>query len=535
MDYIKLAEAVSWPIAIVVMSIAAVSVTSMIVRKRGTFGLKFKDWFSLEANAHAQSPEPTPNPPSHLSSNGNVATNVTVNLENAGDSNHDIVQEEQSSSLLGFLDAKSLDSLDSEFSAWRSSSNDADLEFWHTVYIERRRRFGAQNTAKQLHDLAADNPSWTSPLTSLLRRAVEEHDGQAVDQLIVKIMSRLEVTRNRSEALRSVSYAYFEMISPERALSFFQSQVANGATPSDKAIILSAIATNYKSVGNTFGYQLFTEMSLLRDAASDSTRFYLSYSYSNSESFWALATSRYMSIGLGSDQYRWALNNLGVMFSGLNDALSIDYYAQSADMGTPLAKSNAARRMINDGHIFFGEKLLDSIDDQGDAAEHIASTRATALGRRRAMGKEADTITAYATSENRRYLSAVAKALRFAETGGHPARGRYASPDGQIMAYLDTVGLACRVTIGVLTFEGLVQASGAGYGGELTIPGQGVLGGSRLTIAALLADNNTLSFVVFPSSKSTSHHIRVQDLLLTAEQHDRLPSPETDQAAPEAL
>jgi hypothetical protein len=505
-----------------------VIVTKMIIMKSGKIGLKWKDRFSFEASASqqiAESVTATASPdltgPEAASAGGEGEPDANSGLSLSPVEATESALDSANDSFLRMLRAENVFELDSAFADFTREERDADFDFWTTYYVERKQVMGVGGTSEELDALADANPTWISPLTSLLRKAVEAHDLDRANALIAQLLAR-RTKENSASILPSVLYAYFRMLSPERAVEFYREQSQIGLSSSEKAAMLSGLASNFDNLANVFAYRTLSEMALIADPARKGQSFQLGYSYGDQENMWALAFTRYGDVDTKSDQHTWSINNSGVLLQGIDNRVSIDFYEQAMAAGNALATSNLARLLINAGFLAAGERLLDSIADAQDAAEHIATTRAAALSGRRQMSKRFEEISNFAREETQRYNSVIARALRALDRGEAPINGVFGSTDRSFLVLLDAAGAGCRVTIGTLTYEGVLVSSPIGFDGFLSAKGQGILGG-HLSLSLFIAGSRELVAVTWPNTKSTSDRIRITELPLIEEQITQIP------------
>jgi hypothetical protein len=508
MDVVKFAEATAWPLASVVIALVLLLVIRMIITKSGKMGFSIKDWMKFEADASKQISEKVTVPEPELAK---PAVEVLLPVGESGAEPKAPVADHTDHSIGQMIEATTLADLNRAFDDFKAVVDpETDQDFWTTYYVEKKRELGSSGAAEELRALADANPSWAGPLLSLLRSAIATHDLDAAQSLIQQALARRNKD-NASTILQTVLHAYYRLISPDRALEFYQEMVSMGATSTERTSMLVGLAANLDKSTQTFGYRTATEMSLLVDPGRSGDRFSLAFSYAEDVRTWAPAFILYCDIDAKSEQYAWSLNNRGVLMQSQDKAISIDYYARGMAARNALASSNLARQLINDGYYALGERILDEIKEPEDAAEHIATSRAAALSGRRAMDKRLDAIVDFSRDETRRYNAILARALRSIDRTDPPPKGVFGTVDRSVLVLFDNAGAAFRVTIGTLIFEGVLQNSVLGYSGFLTAKGQGLLG-ATMSVSLYVTGKDEVSVITWPSTQSLTDRIRTSEL-----------------------
>lgn len=524
MDIVKFAEATAGPLAVIIVAVVALLITRMIITKSGKIGMSFRD-FRFEADASDRlvaSPPAAPlteraEPPEAATAGGQVLeqSDGSPQAIPAPPVQHEM--EEFDRPFSRFLSAKSLIDLDAAFEDLKEEESvAADLDFWTTCYVGQKQRIGLSGTFEELEGLANSNPSWIHPVLDLLRAAVEAHDAARASKLIEQALAR-RTPENSSNLLQTILFAHFTLHSPERALRFYQQECAKGLTSSERAALLAALAANLDKDADKFAYRTASEMASVADPGRRAEGFQLAYSYADDPRFWALSYNAYSEVSPKSDRYTWTLNNRGVTLQGIDKTAAIDYYERGVERKNAQSISNLARLLIDDGYIGVGERLLDGIAEPGDAAEHIATTRAAALAARRHLQKRTDEILSFANAEAQRYRAVIGRALRAIDAGVSDQKGLFASEDGAFLVLLDGAGAAVRNVVGTLALEGVLLRSIVGFNGTIHAKGQGLLG-TIVSVSILVTGANELTAVIWSYSKSLTDRIRFVELTRKVEQ-----------------
>lgn len=519
MDVVKFAEAVAWPLASIIIALVFLLVTRMIVTRSGKMGLKIKDWFSMEADTSKQIVEAATIPavaepieaPDTATAGGDVLHTNDGSTASLLPVVVDSPEEKINQPFSRVMGATTLGDLEAAFADFKNEDGvEKDIDFWTSFFVERKKILGIAGTSDELEALANANPSWIYPSLDLLRAAVEAHDTDRALQLIEQLLAR-RTSDNATYILPTVLYAYFAVYSPERAMQFYREQNKYGLTSSEKASLLSALAGNLDKGADKFAYRAASEMALVADPGKKAEAFQLAYSYGDDDKSWALSYNAYTEIGYKSDHYVWSLNNRGVLLQGIDKSASVDYYERGLERGNAQSISNLARHLIDDGYIAVGERLLDSIADPGDAAEHIATTRAAALKARRKMQKQLEEVATFAAAEAQRYRAVIGRALRALDAGVTLTNGLFASEDGAFLVMLDGAGAAVRSTVGTILLEGVLPMSSVGFNGIIYTKGSGLLG-SILYVSIFATGQSELTAVIWPANKSQNERLRFIEL-----------------------
>lgn len=519
MDVVKLAEAVAWPFASIIIALVFLLMTRMIVTKSGKMGFKIKDWLSIEADASKKifeaSTVPVISEPIDPPDAAAAGSDVFVTNDGSTASLPPVVseatQEQNDLPFSRLMAANTRGELEAAFADFKNEDDvKGDLDFWTSFFVERKKRLGVAGTSDELEALANANPTWVYPSLELLRTAVEAHDTDRALQLIEQLLAR-RTSDNATSILPTVFYAYFALYSPERAMQFYQEQNKYGLASSEKAALLSAFAGNLDKGADKFAYRVASEMALVADPGKKAEGFQLAYSYGDDDKSWALSYNAYTEIGQKSDQYVWSLNNRGVLIQGIDKSASVSFYEKGLSRGNALSISNLARLLIDDGYIAVGERLLDGITDPGDAAEHITTTRAAALKARRAMQKQLEEVATFTAAEAKRYRAVIGRALRTLDVGVNLTNGLFASDDGAFLVMLDSAGAAVRNTVGTILLEGVLPVSPVGFNGIIYTKGNGLLG-SILSVSIFATGQSEMTAVIWPASKSQNERLRFIEL-----------------------
>jgi hypothetical protein len=519
MDVVKLAEAVAWPLASIIIALVFLLVTRMIVTKSGKMGVKIKDWFSMEADTSKQIVETVTNQaaaerieaPDAATAGGDVLVVNDGSTASLPSDVADAPEEQADRPFSRVIAATTLTDLESAFADFKSEDDvKKEIDFWTSFFVERKKGLGIPGTSDELEALANANPTWIYPSLDLLRAAVEAHDTDRALQLIEQLLAR-RTSENATYILPTVLYAYFALYSPERAMQFYQEQNKYGLTSSEKTSLLSALAGNLDKGADKFAYRTASEMALVADPGKKAEAFQLAYSYGDDDKSWALSYNAYAETGHKSDQYVWSLNNRGVLLQGIDKSASVDFYERGLDRGNAQAISNLARLLIEDGYIAVGERLLDGIADPGDAAEHVATTRAAALKARRKTQKQLEEVATFAAAEAQRYRAVIGRALRALDAGVTLTNGLFASEDGAFLVMLDAAGAAVRSTVGTISLEGVLPMSSVGSNGIIYTKGSGLLG-SILYVSIFATGRSEMTAVIWPATKSQNERMRFIEL-----------------------
>jgi hypothetical protein len=519
MDVVKFAEAVAWPLASIIIALVFLLVTRMIATKSGKMGVKIKDWFSMEADTSKQIVEAVTNQaaagpieaPDAATAGGDVLVTNDGSTASLPSVVADAPKEQADRPFSRVIAATTLTDLESAFADFKSDDDvKKEIDFWTSFFVERKKGLGIAGTSDELEALAIANPTWIYPSLDLLRAAVEAHDTDRALQLIEQLLAR-RTSENATSILPTVLHAYFALYSPERAMQFYQEQIKYGLTSSEKASLLSALAGNLDKGADKFAYRAASEMALVADPGKKAEAFQLAYSYGDDDKSWALSYNAYAETAHKSDQYVWSLNNRGVLLQGIDKSASVDFYERGLDRGNAQAISNLARLLIEDGYIAVGERLLDGIADPGDAAEHVATTRAAALKARRKTQKQLEEVATFAAAEAQRYRAVIGRALRALDAGVTLTNGLFASEDGAFLVMLDAAGAAVRSTVGTILLEGVLPMSSVGSNGIIYTKGSGLLG-SILYVSIFATGRSEMTAVIWPATKSRNERMRFIEL-----------------------
>ncbi|WP_031440627.1 hypothetical protein [Sphingomonas sp. FUKUSWIS1] len=517
MDGVKLAEAIAWPIATIVVAVVILLIVKMIISKRGKIGFSIKDWLKFEADGSKQIAESVAQAPVHAEAGlvippptGEAGSDAKPSMAALAEAPLEPPIDHGDISIGQMIDASNVTELDIAWASFQAADPETDKDFWTTYYIERKRELGGSGASEDLMSLAEANVTWVSPLLSMLRTAVGTHDIETAEVLIRQSLAR-KTKDNAALVLHSVVNAYYRMISPIKALSFYQETVAAGATSGERSAMLFALAASLESSTQTFAYHIATEMALIGDPGRASDRFSLALDYADNSRNWTMSFIRYCEIDSKSDQHIWSLNNRGVLIRDIDKEVSMDYYSRAASAGNALATSNLAAQLISDGYYAVAERLLDEIKDPGEAVEHITSTRAAALAGRRKMSTRLDEIHAFAQDETRRYDAVVAKSLRSIDRSDPHPKGVFGSNDRTFMVMFDAAGAAFRVTVGSLVFDGVLPVSILAYSGNLTATSQGLLA-STMSVSLFITGKEEVTALIWPNTKSMNDRLRIYEL-----------------------
>ena len=417
---------------------------------------------------------------------------------------------EEEPSFTAYFAARTVADLDRAYPKFAVDIDGEENEFWETDYRSRRTQYGADNGRHAMQQLASNNPSWAYPYAILVEWSMKDHDPHGAEQHLAAGLARQSSPQFGYILSAGVRLRF--MLGGARAAAAFCAEWSKADIPERmKAGAFTTLAEVLKNAGDLEGHRVALEWAILLYPSDKRRIFSLAYSYGESEGRWSSAMWHYQRIVGPEDDGPVSRNNLGVRLGEFDKRVQVDTYELAAADGDRFARVNIALLLINDGYIAAAERLLDSVDDPGSAAELHAKARTSALAARRAMSARRGQIEATIEAHSDGFRKSLSRAFRHTRTNVR-ANGFYASADNLIVVGFNNGQLHCRLRIGTLDYEGPLRDQGTCFAGQLEAPGKPVLGGYSVEITILEEDSNLLRFFRWPERVGEQHAVHEEEL-----------------------
>jgi hypothetical protein len=409
------------------------------------------------------------------------------------------VETKDSHDLLSYISARTIADLDRTYPLFSEGLEDASLEFWETDYLTRRANYGADNGRDAVCRLAMDHPTWVYPYVSLVDWSLNAKDYSSAEEFLALGLARQ--TSPRFESILSAGVKFHYKVNGLRSAVAFSAEWSKAMLPERiKAATFYTLADLLKEAGIVEGHRVALEWALALQPAERARSFGLAYSYADTPGHWPSTMRHYRRV-IGVDRDGpVAHNNLGVLWGNLDPHVQIEVYEEAAEGGDVFATVNLARRLIDDGYIRAGERLLAKVEDADHAAELHANARSAALAARRKLIKSRTEIEAVATAQTDLFQRSLALALRHTQSGAPPALGFYASADGSVVMLVQSDTARCRLRVGQSEFEGALQYQGTCYAGSFGPPGVVALLTIYTNFTVLNEGNGQLRLFMWPTT-----------------------------------
>lgn len=400
-----------------------------------------------------------------------------------------------------------------------------DVEFWETIYIDRRIELGIGNEASDLTDLASANPGWVWPLILMIRRCMRLYDGAEAERLLAQALARNN-PKHRVWVLREGITLYFRLYGVDRAFSFLHEQISAGLSDTEIQGMMSSLADHLYNDSDAAASSLLREIALTYDYRKTKSRFDLAYAYGEHDSYLLLSYHHYNIILEIDDNYSAAWNNIGVILKNVGDAEQNIAYEQAISAGSIWAAANLAKKLVAAGFIDRAEKLLDSMPESKEDEENVFQARKEISAARKNAERNRKRFDKFAESEFIKYKSAVIGSFaRFKETGRYTVEGSFSSDDATLGLICSPTSALCVYKKGTKNLVGTLNAKPFCYEGRVAESPEGLLS-ERQRIMVVPVNDDELKAILPPNSFSISDPIHIVTLKRRSmDQEKSLPAP----------
>lgn len=425
-----------------------------------------------------------------------------------------------------YLRAKTISDLDIAWDAFtKECLTEEAPEFWHTENLRRRADLGAERGRDALRDLAAAQPTWAHPHSTLLNWAIDDHDIEAANRHFAEGLKRSS-SPQFGHVLSAGITLRFKTDGKEAALQLACEWSKADLTEAIRAGAFVTLADLLKESGDADGYRTALEFANLIQPSIDDRLFKLAYAYADAGRGWAPAVYHYQRLVGSEDDGPVSRNNVGIIYADLDKAVAVQTYEAAARDGDKYASANLAHLLINDGYIAIAQKLLAEVDDPGAAAENHAAAKKAVLTARRHTEDKLEEITAKAKAEVEPLKASFAAALRNRQQADFvvPA-GPYASADHNVLAVINDESALCQLRVGNLVYTGNLQNQATCFAGYLSVKGSSLLGSEIGQFIMLDEGKGNLRLYRWPSKIGLGQGITSYELRQVTELPQLAPSP----------
>ncbi|WP_340317919.1 tetratricopeptide repeat protein [Rhizorhabdus argentea] len=498
------------PVAVIVVSLAAVITLAIIYFGRLEFRIGFGEkWhFSAKRQGVADQPgelnAPPPEPAAHLPPpEAETGANASLPAEEETPPNPSLGIE--------FFTATNVHEIDQAYADFRLTLTEKDFEFWDVHHQNRRGKRGAHDERENLRRLAEQNPTWVLPHASLIDWAVSDGDADEAGRLLAAGLSRAQSPQ--IDAVLTAGLAmHFRLHGEQSALNFCVEWLKSSLPDRVKGIMLSNLAELLQEAGKDEGYRVASEMALLAHPVLDGKRFRLAYHYGEHSSRWSAAVAHYKRIIHTEDSGSISENNLGVLYRHFDKEPEIDAFERAVARGDNFAVANLAKLLTAAGFVAASERLLNTLDDPKDAGELYAAARSENLAARRATDEKREQIDAIADADFGLYRNAVSAAFRRIRSGAERATGMYASSDTGARVLIQDGGSLCTIIRDGRIYSGTLNDHLFCRTGRLMHKGESLLGSSFLQVTLLDQADDKVVLVQWPTHVGPEARLAIASL-----------------------
>lgn len=425
-----------------------------------------------------------------------------------------------------YLRAKTLADLDASFEPFIQSGVIADaLEYWRTDYLERRAGFGADGGRDAMRELVAEQPAWAYPHAVLINWAFDDHDMEGARQHLDAGLTKTQ-SQQFGHVLSAGVKLIFKTEGKQAALRFACEWSRAGLTETIRAGVFVTLAEFLKEAGDLEGYRISLEFASSLQPSNDSRTFSLAYSYAETKNRWAPAIYHYQKLVSAQGEGPMARNNVGIAYADIDKAVAIQSYEAAARDGDKYASANLAHMLLEDGYVSIAQKLLDSVEDPGNAAENHASGKAAALVAKRRAEDKLKEITEVTRANVEPYKASLAAAFRSLQRGeAAPVMGWFASQDRNVIAIIEGDRALCQLRIGHLVYDGPLQNQATCFAGWMSTKGGTILTSEVGHFTLISEGDGVLRLFRWPSTAGLQHRLEAYELRQVQEVPELAPPP----------
>lgn len=506
-NFIELAKALGWPIAITIAAACLLAVVLRITSKKGSLKVGVKDWFNFETGSAiiddaADSRKISPQ---------NETLSLPKSDTDSDPKSNDVPPSGEVDDPVHFIFAKNADDLEKAFEAFKSKEAFlADMDFWHSTYVDKRREFGVAEES-DFSKLAEANPGWVWPIIYLIRRHVRIHEADKAVNCLEQALSRSNDSNLRyvlSEGVR----LYEKLFGLERAMQFVVEQLQSPIGDRDIAKMFREFA-NVNPSDDIFSTILYREIASSLDF-DKSELFDIAYAYGQFTDTNIVSFERYRELYWRDEGYVSATNNMGVIISS-DLSVATDYFEKAIASGDAMAHANLARNLAHAGYVARAEKLLEeapSVTLSPESEVALADARAKVSAARKKVDEERDRLEKHAKEQDTKYKSLIFSAFsRLRTRGEFSIDGLFVSEDDEI-GILGGIEVRVGLRLGDDRLFGTLESKGLCFEGKVRRKGLSLLDFSETRIVAVRVSDDEVRVILFPNGFGLDKKSRVISL-----------------------
>ncbi|MCL6251745.1 hypothetical protein M3P36_11925 [Altererythrobacter sp. KTW20L] len=517
-NFIELAKALGWPIAIIIAAVCILVTIFRITSKKGSLKFGVKDWFNLETDSQKSV---TATADKSVTSEDEI-TSRPISGSGIGERDEDGVLQPEKAGPVHFFLAGSIEELDSAFSSFRiTESFSKDPDFWQCTYINKKHELGVLNEDVEYQKLAAANPTWVWPLIYLIRRYVRLHEAEKASDCLEQALIRSSED-NLQYVLREGVRMHATLFSTDRAFQFVVSRLKISSSDIDISSMFRELSSVIQT-DNIFDTIFYREIALSLNFDKNEL-FEIAYAYGSIPDTKLVSFERYRELYCADDGYISAANNMGVIVSD-NTAVETDYFERAIKSGDAMAHANLARNLAHAGYIARAEKVLEdafSLHLSTEAEAALADAKVKVSVARKRVDEERDKLEKHAREQDTKYKSLVFSAFSFLKAGGdYSIEGLFISEDNEI-GINGTADVRVGMQVGEEIHLGVLAARGLCYEGKINRKGAGLLDFSERRVIAARVSDDEVRVILFPIGFSLDSKSRVISLRRVVSDHQQL-------------
>ncbi|MEG3176326.1 hypothetical protein U1872_08805 [Sphingomonas sp. RB3P16] len=517
---IDLAKEIAWPISALLIAICILLIVWRVTAAAGDLSFNVKDWLKLDRKG--------PSVPAHVEV-APAAISFPHDAEapaTAAETLADVAEQDESKNIknLFWID-ENPDNLESSFEDFKKSeSYNNDIEFWESLYVDRRRELAVGYGPDEFRSLANSNIGWVWPLIFLVRRFVRLHDLDNAENTLKEALGRANRDK-KVYVLREGIDLYNSLIGFDRSLEFCRDQLLAGASDYEVSSMFLKLAGLVKKEDDPFSAAMLLEIATSYKSNDKDSLFDLAYSYGTIKSLAVIAYERYAKVGTADKNWQSSPNNMGVVMENTNSIVQKEYYEQAFSLGSGIAAANIARGLVSDGYIFRAEQVLKEVDESqcsaGDLSA-IADARAKVAAARHSMEKARKSFDEYAAEQDQRYKATIFAALEFFKgSDNRSVVGRFTSADSSVRIIADLEGATCSYKLGDVTLNGRLNRKPLCFEGTVS-EGAALLSYKQRRMLVVQIADTKLRVIIWPEEVKEEDPLRVLDLERVPTQSDQM-------------
>jgi hypothetical protein len=425
---VEIIKAVALPVAMIFVAVCVVIVVLLLARKGSPLRIKVKDWVEIGGGVDVET--------NHLArATVDHAKVVAIQSQEAVDSSastssdETVIQPHELPADASIFDAKTLEDFEKcfrELELEEGSFVNTDIGFWQSYRATKRATFRKVSAIPELLKIFDQNKDTVWPSVDII--SLYSNAGkmkEAKDHLY------LALERPGASGFDSLLKEAVELLAKpsfDQAVAFVREKVLEGASDTQVAVMVGALADHANESAPSFGNVVLRELELSLDERRFSSLWKLAHGYGSYPFLELLGYRRYRELVLADESVGPALNNMSIIAASYDDSICILHQEEAIEKQELYAIGNIAARLIAAGFLDRAKKVLEAVDDNNTPTVLRARTALQEAVEKR--DKKLSRLREIAKDEGAKIRTVVVDAFKYLWiAGGVIEDGEYSSID----------------------------------------------------------------------------------------------------------